>query len=208
MDRQAVGTRAIGRNAIREELARVALPQFIGNGFDKVTFDALAAAAGVSRSTFLRYFASKEDVVLFVFDAIGDAIVDALGSGPEEVSEWDALRHCLDPALAFLGGPGDTSDHGNSGDSGERLALMRLIWETPALYSRLHEKQASWRPRMVRQLSKRDGSPPASPLTLRTRVAAALECLTVALESWLGEDGRSKLGDLLDQTFEAISSIR
>ena len=196
MDSGAVGTRAIGRTAIREELARVAFPQFSDNGFDKVTFDALAAGAGVSRSTYLRYFASKEDVVLFVFDPVGDAVVDALGARPDDEIEWDALRRCLDPAVAFLGDPG------------ERLALVQLIWRTPALYSRLHEKQASWRPRMVQQLSARSGSRSASPLALRTRVAAALECLTVALESWLGEEGRPELGALLDQAFDALSPSR
>ncbi len=188
-----MNTRAIGRNAIREQLARVALSQFRDLGFDRVTFDALAAGAGVSRSTFLRYFVSKEDVVLFVFDSVGDGIVGALIDRPEAEAEWDVLRRSLDPAVAFLQ------------DADSKLALMHLIWTTPPLYSRLHEKQAGWRPRMVKELALRESSSRATPLALRTRVAAALECLTVAIEAWLHDEGRSELGDLLDETFDALS---
>lgn len=196
METRALGTRDIGRSAIREELARLALPLFLEHGFEKVTFDALAAAAGVSRSTFLRYFAVKEDVILFVFDPVGDAVVDALGAAPAQDTEWEALRGCLVPAVDFLNG------------SGQQLALMRLIWSTPALYSRLHQKQAGWRPRMVQQLISRSGSSPAGTLAPRTRVAAALECLTVAIESWLEQDGSHELNDLLDQTFQALHFTR
>ncbi|WP_225858877.1 TetR family transcriptional regulator [Streptomyces albicerus] len=57
-------TRDIARAAIRAELAQVAFELFRRQGFDKVTFDGLAKAAGVSRSTFLRYFGTKEDAVL------------------------------------------------------------------------------------------------------------------------------------------------
>lgn len=201
METHALGTRDIGRSAIREELARLALPQFLDRGFDKVTFDVLAESAGVSRSTFLRYFPTKEDVVLFVFDAVGDDVVDALSVTADQVSEWAALRHCLEPAVQFLS------------RSEQQVPLMRLVWSTPALFLRLHQKQAGWRPRMAQQLVDRadsapEGSSPVGSLALRTRVAAALECLTVAIDSWLEEDGSRELSDLLDQTFEAIRLIR
>jgi AcrR family transcriptional regulator len=196
MDAGPVRTRAIGRNAIRDELARVAFPQFRDRGFDGVTFDVLAAGAGVSRSTFLRYFLSKEDVVLFVFDAVGDDIVSSLGALPAPEAEWDLLRRSLSPVVSFLS------------DADDKFSLMQLIWRTPALYSRLHEKQASWRPRMVERLAAREGFRPASPLALRTRVAAALECLTVAIEAWLEDEGRSELDDLLAETFDALRPAR
>lgn len=196
MDAGPARTRAIGRNAIRDELARGAFPQFTDRGFDGVTFDELAVGAGVSRSTFLRYFVSKEDVVLFVFDAVGDDIVSTLSALPATEEEWDVLRRSLDPVVSFL-----------SNTEG-KLALMQLIWKTPALYSRLHEKQASWRPRMVEQLAAREGVRAVSPLALRTRVAAALECLTVAIEAWLEDEGRSELHDLIAETFEALRPAR
>ncbi|MFF7984149.1 TetR/AcrR family transcriptional regulator [Streptomyces sp. NPDC007901] len=50
-------------------LLRPGLGHFRRECFEKVTVNDLAAAAGVSRSTFLRYFGSKEDVVLSAVDA-------------------------------------------------------------------------------------------------------------------------------------------
>ncbi|WP_256966377.1 TetR/AcrR family transcriptional regulator, partial [Streptomyces griseiscabiei] len=71
-------TRDIARAAVRAELAQVAFELFLRDGFDKVTLDDLASAAGVSRSTFLRYFGTKEDAVLGAFDAHGTWVADAL----------------------------------------------------------------------------------------------------------------------------------
>jgi AcrR family transcriptional regulator len=187
-----LSTRAIGRAAVREELAKVALPRFFDLGFDAVTFDDLAGAAGVSRSTFLRYFGSKEDVVLYVFDPLGDQMARALAARPHTEDEWTALRHAVTPAVDLLVRDPDAG-----------LALLRLVWSTPALWARLHEKQASWRPALVDLLIER-GSPEAL-LAVRTRVMAALGCLMVAFDRWVETDGREPLGALTDGTFEALA---
>lgn len=71
-------TRDIARAAVRAELAQVAFELFRREGFDKVTLDDLAAAAGISRSTFLRYFGTKEDAVLGAFEGQDRKVADAL----------------------------------------------------------------------------------------------------------------------------------
>ncbi|UHH16380.1 TetR/AcrR family transcriptional regulator [Streptomyces malaysiensis] len=102
MDVPRMKTRDIGRSAIREELARVALGLFSRESFEAVTLDDLAASAGVSRSTFLRYFGSKEEVVLFTFDPLGDQMAEALRARPADEDHWTALRRAVEPAVAFL----------------------------------------------------------------------------------------------------------
>lgn len=50
------------------ELSRVALRLFHEHGFEAATIDAIAAAAGISRRTYFRYFESKNDVAWGEFD--------------------------------------------------------------------------------------------------------------------------------------------
>ncbi len=189
-----VSVRAIGRHAVREELARVAFNQFCLTGFDQVTFADLAGATGVSRSTFLRYFANKEDVVLFVFDPIGDIIVEALSSRPTLDDDWLALRRAFDPVTTFL-----------TRDADEVIRFLDLILVTPALNARFREKQFDWRPNIVGALHQSDSAPAAPSVVASVRVAAALECFSTALADWRNSEGREDLASLLDQAFGALT---
>ncbi|MET7488357.1 TetR family transcriptional regulator [Streptomyces sp. NPDC005538] len=186
-------TRDIARAAVRAELAQVAFELFRREGFDKVTLDDLAAAAGVSRSTFLRYFGTKEDAVLLAFDAHGRQVADALRARPAAEDDWTALRRALDTVLERY-----------REDPVSSLAMTRLVLDTPALCARQLEKQLGWRPALARALAERDGSSDATALVHSVRAAAALDCLNVALDHWTAAEGRLDLTDLLDEAFGAL----
>lgn len=188
-----ISTRAIGRAAIRDELGSLALRRFLDAGFDPVTFGDLASRAGVSRSTFLRYFGSKEEVVLYVFDALEDQMASALAARPTSEDDWTALRAAVAPAVALLE---DDTDNG--------FARIRLVWSTPALSARLHEKQAGWRPALVDILSRRSEHS-APTIALRTRAMAALGCVMVAYDGWVESDGAARLASLADDAFAALA---
>lgn len=62
--------------ATRDRISDVALRLFEQRGFDEVTVNEVAAAAGVSHMTVFRHFATKEDLVVAdPFDPIMAAIV-------------------------------------------------------------------------------------------------------------------------------------
>ncbi|KPI24434.1 regulatory protein TetR [Actinobacteria bacterium OK074] len=190
-------TRDIARAAVRAELGQVAVGLFQRDGFTKVTIDDVAAAAGVSRNTFLRYFGTKEDAVLGAFDARGQLVADALRARPAAEDDWTALRHALDPVV-----------EGYRQDPAGTLATARLILETPALRARRLEKQCGWRPLLAQALAERGAPPhpPAPPLPLLVRAAAALDCLEIAVDQWTASDGSLKLDDLLDHAFAALTA--
>ncbi|MFI6933749.1 TetR family transcriptional regulator [Streptomyces sp. NPDC050287] len=187
-------TRDVARAAVRAELAQVAFELFRRDGFDKVTLDDLAAAAGVSRSTFLRYFGTKEDAVLAAYDGHDRRTADALRARPADEDDWTALRRAL----------GTLIDRYHQDPAGS-LATTRLVQETPALYARHLEKQHGWRPALAEALAERAGTPGEVTLGHTVRAAAALDCLNVALDHWTASDGRLDLVDLLDEAFAALT---
>ncbi|MEV5018720.1 TetR family transcriptional regulator [Streptomyces sp. NPDC053780] len=197
MSAASVGTREISRHAVRAELARVAFDRFCLTGFDQVTFADLAKAAGVSRSTFLRYFGTKEDVLLFVFDPVGDVIADALDAERADQDDWGRLRNALESAVTYL-----------VRDVPNLATILGLIDQTPALCARLREKQTVWRPEIVARLHKTtapDGAGRSSVIA-DVRVAAALECLWIVLAQWSAGDGKEGPGALLDTAFAAFAA--
>ena len=186
-------TRDIARAAVRAELAQVAFELFRSEGFDKVTVNDLAAAAGVSRSTFLRYFGTKEDAVLGAVDAQGETIADALRARPADEDDWTALRHALSVVL-----------EPHRRDPAGALVMSRLIMETPALCARSQEKQAGWRPVIAAALAERAGSSGPTALGPLVRAAAAVDALNIAVDHWTSSDGGPDLDALLDEAFAAL----
>lgn len=193
----ATRTRSIARAAVRAELAKVAFDLFRRNGFDRVTINDLADAAGVSRSTFLRYFDTKEEAVLGALEAQGEQLADALRARPAGEDDWIALRRAM-----------DTIVEGYRVDPPGALATARLIQETPALQARRLEQQCAWRPALVEALAERIDPPQPAELALMVRAAAALDCLDIAVDHWTAASGDLDLGQLLDQAFAALAPPR
>jgi DNA-binding transcriptional MocR family regulator len=79
----------------REELERVAMLLFSEHGFDATTVDDIAAAAGIGRRTFFRYFGSKNDVV---WGRFAEGLADlraSLAAAPDDVALDEALRQAI-----------------------------------------------------------------------------------------------------------------
>src|SRR3954454_16858898 len=62
-------TSSTARADTRARVEQAALELFRLKGFEQVTIDDVAAAAGISRRTFFRWFATKADAVWGDFDA-------------------------------------------------------------------------------------------------------------------------------------------
>ncbi len=83
------------RGAVRDEVMRQAWPLFAEQGFEATTVDQIADAAGMSRRTFFRYFAGKDELVLERLVESGERIADALRGRPADEPVWPALRRGL-----------------------------------------------------------------------------------------------------------------
>ncbi|WP_034270966.1 TetR family transcriptional regulator [Haloechinothrix halophila] len=76
---------------IRGDIQRAAVRLFAERGFDAVTTEEIAAAAGIGHSTYFRYVTSKEDLLLGILRRAGAAIVDNLQARPRGESAEEAL---------------------------------------------------------------------------------------------------------------------
>ena len=97
---RAGGLRQRKKARTRAELQRHALRLFRDRGYAATTVDDIAAAADVSRSTFFRYFPSKEDVVLF--DDVDPLMAEAFAEQPAGTPLLGALRIALRTAFSRL----------------------------------------------------------------------------------------------------------
>ena len=185
-------TRQIARAAVRTQLADAALNLFLDRGFEQVTVNDIAAAAGVSPSTVVRYLGTKEEPVLSTFEHSYQQMATVLRARPGDEDDWTALRRALVEAV--------TEDE----ESPRRmLQLCRLIGSTPSLAAGVLSKQWALEASLSEALARRA----ATALTMRHRVtsAAALACLNIATDYWIHGDGEHGLAELLDRAFTHLA---
>jgi len=178
---------------VRGELSLAAYELVLGKGFENVTVDDMAAAGGVSRSTFLRYFGTKDEAVLTALETHAARLADALRARPADEDDWTALRRAIEAFVIPI----------YQKDRAGALAVTRLILYTSALSGRQQERQ-DWRTPLTRALAERAGVSGPVPLTLALKVVAAMECLNLAIAYWSAADGELDLVGLIDQGFAVL----
>lgn len=189
------GARARARKAVRAEVAAVVAELMLEQGYDTTTIEDICAAARISRSTFFRYFPSKEDALFGGVADAGEQLLTALVARPSSETPWLAMRRALDPLIAQH----DVGD--------ERFRdLIRLIVNTPALAARHREKNARWHQLLRPEVSRRLGTDPSdvSDPSANALIAAALGCVEAALAAWTASAKPQSLAETLDRAMAAI----
>jgi AcrR family transcriptional regulator len=196
------GLRERHRKRTAADLEEAALALFTKRGFDAVTIDDIAAAADVSRRTFFRYFASKEDVILSDHPRRLDELEAALDRRPPDEPALTALRHAI---LSLAGSFEEQRDH--------MLRRFRLVTTTPALEARSLCLQRNWESAVTAMLAERMGVDPAKDLRPGVVAATAMAAMRVATVNWLAGGGQGDLPaivadslDLLDGGLQAAAT--
>lgn len=182
------------RQLVSNELSEAALQLLALKGYDAVTIDEIAATAGVSKRTFFRYFASKEDVVVQFLADLGTGMRTTLVSRPAGEPPSVALRHAVWASMAVC------ADH-----SDRALRVVRLILRTPALRARFLERQDQWRGDLAAELALRLGLDPDTALYPQLAAGMALTAFDAVLQRWSGSDGTEDPAELTDRAFATIA---
>lgn len=183
------------REAMRAEVAEVALRLFAEQGFDGTTVDQIAVEAGLSRASLFRHFGTKEDIVLGHLEEYGQRLAEALAARPEQERPWEALRRTF-----------DVITQANEESPERALSLLRMLSDTPSLRARHSEKQLRWQNLLVPEVSRRLGVDAADAQDPRAHavVGAALACLDAANAAWVACDGAVAASVLLDRAMDTL----
>lgn len=182
------------REVVRDELAQAAAKVLAFQGFEETTVECIAAAVGLSRRTFFRYFESKEDVVVHMLSAAGARLCTALRSRPADESAAAGLRQALSVfSQLSLDQPDKT------------LHMSRLILDTPALLARYLERQSQWQAEIAAILAHRSGLDLQTDPRPALAAGVALTAFHTALRRWVDSGGRAEMDQLVDEAFAFVA---
>ncbi|MER5785543.1 TetR family transcriptional regulator [Streptomyces mobaraensis] len=176
-------------------LAAAALDLFEERGYENTTVMEIAERAGLTKSTFFRYFPDKREV-LFGRGTVAGLLVEAIASAPPSAGPLDAVAGALDT----LGRTFFTDDRREF--SRRRQAVLNAHTE---LREREALKRLDLTASMIEALGRR-GVPATT-----ARVAAQLGTLVweIAYDRWLEADSDAEGGgDFAPLARQALAEVR
>jgi mycofactocin system transcriptional regulator len=158
------------REAARARVEKAALELFRLKGFEQVTIDDVAAAAGISRRTFFRWFATKADAV------------------------WgDLAAHVTDSAQPVLASVCAAYVEVNDYADAQLPVLrerMQLILSEPALLAHSQLRYAEVDRVVAEHVARRSGGSPGD-LLPRLMASTTRAAATTAFQLWLADENSS-----------------
>ena len=191
-----MGLRAQNRQRTREALVGAALELFRERGYANVTIGEIAAHAGVARRTVFRYFATKEDLVLFDHADYVATFRRVLSGRDRREPPLEALRRAALEVAAEL-----------QQNRAQLLPRLRLMMKEPAVTARYVELDQRWHEAILEALAPDAPSPapsPATELRLRLFAGAAVGALNAGLGVWVKGGGRLDLEAAVKTVFQLL----
>jgi AcrR family transcriptional regulator len=184
----------------REALVETALALFSEKGFGAVTLDELVGAVEVSKRTFFRTFASKEDVALAPEKELWAAYTARIEAHPLTGPLLAALEDTLFAAVADMA------------DGWERRfrASRALADRTPALTAHSLGHCADVTDAVVRSVARRSPNSSTGELRVRLLLELMLAAWRCALKEWAqapGDPGRDALRARTREALDAIPGV-
>ncbi len=180
------------RATSRAELEQAAFTLFTERGFDATTVDEIAAAAGIGRRTFFRYFPSKNDIPWGSFEDELERMRVRLKACTPEVPLMDAIRVALIDFNRVA--PAQVPLH---------RRRMELILRVPTLLAHSTLRFTAWREVVAEFVAERTGRR-RDDLAPQTIAHAVLGVAIAAYEHWL-DDADADLGALLDDAMRQLA---
>lgn len=90
------------RTLVRDAIYDAAINLFFKQSFESVTVEEIAEAAGVSRRSFFRYFASKDDLLAQSILDYGKALCASIETCPASASPLEVIEHAIQDGIRYV----------------------------------------------------------------------------------------------------------
>jgi len=185
-----------GRAEVRRDLVAAAVALFRDQGYDDTTVDDIAAAAGVGRRTFFRYFRSKEDAISPDHETALVRIAEVFGTA-----------HPDEPAGSLVLRAGETVFDLYTDDPPLSVARFRLTHEVPVLRDRESASVDHYRRLFTRYLRRRFAGEPDGDLRAAVTGAAVVAAHNLALRAWLADGAPAAQLDAYRDRFRRVADM-
>lgn len=169
-----LGLRERKKAATRQALHEAALRLALEHGPDRVTVEAIADAASVSRRTFSNYFANKEEAIFHRDQERLLRLVQLVRERPEDEPPRTALARA---ALRVMEDAGALDP--------AWLAHRQLLRGHPSLLAHQVAAYAAVERDLVAEVARRLGGDPSAVLRARVLAATFLATLRAATQHWI-----------------------
>ena len=181
------------REDTRARIEQAALDLFTAQGFEQVTIDEIAEAAGISRRSFFRHVSAKADAVWGEFDAHVVRLEAMLAATAGEQSVLGSI------GAAYV----EVNDYAQA-DLPMLRQRMRLILTEPALQAHSQLRYADIDRVVAAHVARQTAMEPDA-LVPRLVATSTRAAATTAFEVWLA-DGRITLAAALHQAFDELAA--
>jgi AcrR family transcriptional regulator len=179
--------------ASRDAVEQIALALMLRDGYDSVSVDTIASAAGIGRTTFFRYFGSKPGVVWGPFDATIAGLRSAIVASNPDTDALDSVR------VAIV-----NSTRSALYSSEVWLERFQLLDNNPSLRADAYEHWERWKLIIAERVTRDIESTPRNAIPMA--IAGACQGVFVAelRHSQNRGDDREAVLDRLDKTLKEV----
>jgi AcrR family transcriptional regulator len=189
---EQVGLRERKRVQTAERLQSAALELISERGFDAVSVDDICAAAEVSKTTYYRYFETKEDVLLGGATDDIEFLRRAFAECPPDESLIEAARYAYRRFAET-----------EQADRATRLLVNRIAQTTPSVAARHLCHYQRWED-LLRAEAQRRSPEGTDPALVWVRAAVVAGAMRAASEYWLHRGAKRPLGELVDAALDDL----
>lgn len=182
------------RAQIRADIRRAAFRLFIERGYDAVTTEEIASAAGVSARTFFRHVSTKEELLLAPVRHGGAAIVNLLEQRPASEPPDVALINAIITRTRSF----------DEADTEEWRAALLVV---PELLGKLTVHTPADKERATKLIAERMGVPPDADIRPGLLVQLGFAAADFAFQQWVRQtEAVRPLDSYVTEALEAVKS--